>query len=131
MNRPAANSVGRHLLGEFLFGNRGLIKANMMLLPWAVMIARGRGVSRPDTVPMFYSIWLTVVGWLTTCILANDLADRRVDRAFGKQRWINRLAPGLRAVVTGFFFASGRRSSSPLKLRLERPGFMPARLSWG
>ncbi len=131
MNRPAAASVGRHLLGEFFFGNRGLIKANMILLPWAVMVARGQGVRRLNALPVFFLIWLTLVGWLTTCILANDLADRRVDRAFGKQRWINRLAPGLRAVVAGFFFASGRRSSSPLGRRLERPGSMPERLSWG
>jgi len=101
------DALWKQALGDSLLGNRGLAKASMMLLPWAVMLGRGNRFVRPGTVSTFFLVLLSVFGWLMTCILANDLADSRDDRAAGKQRWINRLPSCLRVAVAGLLFCLG------------------------
>jgi 4-hydroxybenzoate polyprenyltransferase len=96
-----------HALEDSLLGNRGLVKANMMLLPWAVMLAQGSGFLRTGTILTFFLLLLVVLAWLMTCILVNDLADSRDDRAAGKRRWINRLPPPARVAVTAVLVCLG------------------------
>jgi len=101
------DALWKHALGDSLLGNRGLIKANMMLLPWAVMLARGGRFLRPGTASTFFLMLIVVFGWLMTCILANDLADSRDDQAAGKRRWINRLPSPARVAVTAVLVCLG------------------------
>ncbi|MCJ7612083.1 MAG: UbiA family prenyltransferase [Candidatus Aminicenantes bacterium] len=101
------DALWKHALGDSLLGNRGLVKANMMLLPWAVMLAREGRFLRPGTAPTFFLMLLVIFAWLMTCILANDLADSRADRAAGKRRWINRLPSPARVAVTAVLVCLG------------------------
>jgi 4-hydroxybenzoate polyprenyltransferase len=101
------DALWAHALGDSLLGNRGLVKAGMMLLPWAAMLARGSGFLRPGTVPAFFHMLLAVFAWIMTCILANDLADKQDDLAAGKRRWINRLPAPARVVVTAALVGLG------------------------
>jgi len=107
MTLSRQDALWKHALGDSLLGNRGLVKANMMLLPWAVMLARESRFLRPRTAPAFFLMLLVIIAWLMTCILANDLADSRDDRAAGKRRWINRLPSPARVAVTAVFVCLG------------------------
>lgn len=86
------SSLWKHLVREGLRGNRGLTKAVMIFLPWAVILTLREGEPGfPGNSAGFFKILLAVVCWILVCILVNDLADRREDRKAGKLRWIARL----------------------------------------
>ncbi|MHB8093758.1 MAG: UbiA family prenyltransferase [Candidatus Aminicenantales bacterium] len=98
-------SLWKHIARESLLGNRGLTKAVMVFLPWAVLLTLGEGRPVPggDTAG-FFRILAVVVCWILVSILANDLADRPEDRAAGKTRWINRLPfPAAGLVLLGLY----------------------------
>ena len=99
------SSLWKHIARESLLGNRGLTKAIMVFLPWAVLLTLNKGRSVPGgDAAGFFQILAVVVCWILVCILANDLADRPEDRAAGKMRWINRLPfPAAGLVLLGLY----------------------------
>ena len=107
MSTPGDGPLWKHILREAVLGNRGLVKAGMLLLPWTVVVIGGDGYRESEILSTFFLIFLTVASWLMTCILANDISDSRDDRAAGKQRWINRLPRTARILITAFFLGLG------------------------
>lgn len=106
--KEGGSSLWRHLAREGVFGNRGLAKAVMVLMPWAVLRALGEREAVPGgDAPGFFGLLLMVVCWILVCILANDLVDREEDRAAGKVRWISRLPFPAAVLLVIAFFATG------------------------
>jgi 4-hydroxybenzoate polyprenyltransferase len=105
--KPGRPSLWSHFARESLFGNRGLTKAVMALLAWAVIRTFRDGEPGPaGNTAGFFLILFVVVCWIFVCILANDLADRAEDLAAGKRRWIARLPlPAAGFVVLALFSA--------------------------
>ena len=105
---PGRTSFWAHLARESLLGNRGLTKAVMALLTWAVIrtLEESRPVPGGDAAG-FFRILFVVVCWILVCILTNDLADRREDLAAGKKRWIARLPLGAAVLVITALFGGG------------------------
>ena len=91
---PGKPSLLKHFVREGLLRNRGLTKAVMVLLSWAVIrTLRGDEPGPAGDAAGFFLILFAVICWIFVCILANDLADRAEDRAAGKRRWISGPAP--------------------------------------
>ena len=113
------SSLWKHIARESLLGNRGLTKAVMVFLPWAVILTLREGEpSSGGDAAGFFRMLFAVVCWILVCILANDIADRREDRTAGRERWIGRLPlPAAGLVVLALFGAGlaavpGFRASS-------------------
>jgi 4-hydroxybenzoate polyprenyltransferase len=105
--RPLSRTAWKRAVQDSLLGNRGLTKAVLLLLPWAVLVAPEHGFAAPGAASGFFLMLAAISGWLMTCILANDLADRREDAAAGKVRWVSLLPGPARVAAFGFAFALG------------------------
>jgi len=97
----------QQILGETLWGKRGLIKVNHLWLPLGVILST-------DAFEQQRPLWLEclrilaiIACWSQASILVNDIADRQEDGSLGKLRWIDRLPTGLGAWVVALVAVFG------------------------
>lgn len=95
------------MLGETLWGPRSLIKLSHLWLPLAFLLSSRPSDRTGPAWASFFLVCFVLVCWIQASILANDLADRRDDRAADKSRWITRLRPGCGAAVVAVLAGTG------------------------
>jgi 4-hydroxybenzoate polyprenyltransferase len=102
-----AGPLWKRIGEESLWGRRGLIKANLLWLPLAVLLFQKLPGGLPGVAGLIFPIIFAVVFWLSASILANNLGDCRDDRVAGKQRWVCDIPRGAGAIVVVFLICAG------------------------
>jgi 4-hydroxybenzoate polyprenyltransferase len=102
-----SDPLWKRIAEETLWGRRGLSKINLLWLTLAVLLFQRISERGPVRTTGIFQVILTVVFWLSANILANNLGDRRDDRAAGKPRWICDLSLGAGAAIVAFLMGGG------------------------
>lgn len=97
----------KHIAKESIWGNRGLIKISSLFLPLSVILTFNTFEIGQKNQTTFFLISLVVTCWLLLSIIFNDIADSKIDSISGKVRWINRLFPALRVLISVVLFGLG------------------------
>jgi len=100
-------SLWWQILGETLWGKRGLIKANHLWLPLGVILSTNAFEQQRPLWLECLRILVVIACWSQASILVNDIADRQEDGPLGKLRWICRLPTGLGAWVVALVAVFG------------------------
>jgi 4-hydroxybenzoate polyprenyltransferase len=103
----------RHIVGETVWGRRGLVKTTSLWLPLALVLSTLRTPPDRDTCLRSLHVFVAAACWCLASILSNDVADRQADRAAGKERWIGRLPAGAGALVVTALWGAGVSSLLP------------------
>ena len=95
------------IASDNLWGKRGFVKKAHLWLPLSLLVARNASEGRLTTAAACFQVFLVVVCWGRASVLLNDLTDREIDRAAGKERWISRLPQWAAAFILASVAGAG------------------------